>query len=150
MTHTYHQLLYHLIWSTKERKSVIRKEYHDRFFPYLGGIFRSLECAPIQIGGMPDHVHALVSIPPRISISEIVRNSKVSSSKWLKDNYPELDSFSWQEGYGAFTVSSSSEQAVIQYIQNQENHHRERDFREEFLGLLKKHRVSFDEKYLWK
>ena len=150
MTHTFHQLLYHLVWSTTERKPFISKEYQDQFFRYLGGTFRSLQCPPIQIGGMPDHVHILVSIPPKSSISEIIRNAKVSSSKWLKGTYLDLDTFSWQEGYGAFSVSTSNKLAVIQYILNQEKHHKKYDFREEFLGLLKKHGISFDEKYLWR
>ena len=150
MSHTYHQLLYHIVWSTKQRLPLIIPEYKDRLYVYMGGIFRSLGCHPIQIGGMPDHIHAFVAIPPTSTISEIVRNIKVSTNKWLSHTFPNAKSFSWQDGYGAFSVSLSNKDSVIKYIQNQEVHHKQRDFKDEFIELLNRHGVEFDKKYLWR
>ena len=99
---------------------------------------------------MPDHVHVLTAIPPTISIAEVIRNVKVSATKWVKETCPDSANFAWQEGYGAFSVSSSNHEAIVNYIRNQKNHHKDRDFRDEFLALLNKHGIEFDEKYLWK
>ncbi len=150
MTHTYYQLLYHLVWSTKERRRLITTDLQNRLYKYMGGIFRSLKCFPILFGGMPDHVHLCVEIPPRYAPADIVRKVKISSSKCVHQNFPMHTDFEWQEGYGAFSVSPSYREAVLQYIRNQEIHHKKRDFREEFLWLLQNHAVKYDEKYLWK
>jgi len=150
MTHTYYQLLYHLVWSTKERRPLITADLQNRLYEYIGGTFRSLKCFPILFGGIHDHVHLCVEIPPKYALADIVRNVKVSSSKWVRQNFPIKKEFEWQEGYGAFSVSPSCKEAVLQYIKNQEIHHKERNFREEFLLLLQKHAVKYDEKYLWK
>ena len=99
---------------------------------------------------MPDHVHLCVEIPPRFALADIMRNAKVSSSKWVHQNFLMCKDFEWQEGYGAFSVSPSSREAVLQYIRNQETHHKKCDFREEFLWLLQNNAVKYDEKYLWK
>jgi len=150
MSHTYYQQFYHLIWSTKDRKPLILESHQNRIYTYLGGVFRSLKCYPIQIGGMTDHVHALVIIPPTVLVVEAIRNVKVSTSKWISQNFSEIQEFSWQEGYGSFTVSSSHKEMVTNYIQNQKIHHQKYDFKTEFIKILKKYEISFDEKYLWK
>lgn len=150
MTHTYYQLLYHLVWVTKERRSLIRTDLQNRLYEYMGGTFRELKCYPLLIGGMPDHIHACVEIPSGTALSDVLRTVKVSSTKWIRENFPLASEFAWQEGYGAFSVSVSSKEAVLRYISNQEEQHKKYDFREEFLLLLRNHGVSYDEKYLWK
>jgi len=116
----------------------------------MAGTFRSLKCYCILIGGMPDHIHVCTEIPPSLNISDVMRNVKVSTSKWIKHTFSAGHDFEWQEGYGAFSVSASNKNALLQYIKNQEQHHRKYDFREEFLLLLQKNGVQYDEKYLWK
>jgi REP element-mobilizing transposase RayT len=150
MSHTYCQLLYHLVWSTKNRSPSIPSSFEERLHCYIGGAFKTKQCLPLQIGGMPDHVHVLVSIPPTILLSEIVRNVKVCTTKWMQQTDLINENFSWQEGYGAFSVSASNREGVTNYIQQQKEHHKKHNFKEEFLMLLGKHGIAFDEKYLWK
>lgn len=102
------------------------------------------------MGGMPDHIHILVEIPPILSLTETIRYVKVGATKWLHQNIQEAHQFEWQEGYGAFAVSASIKPKVIEYIQNQETHHKTRDFKEEFLQLLKLSGIEFDPQYLWR
>jgi putative transposase len=150
MAHTYTQLLYHLIWSTKERRNSIEPIFQQRLYQYIGGIAKDLDGSLLEIGGMPDHIHLLTLVPPKIGLSDFVKQVKVGSTKWLRDHVPGAWAFAWQQGYGAFSVSRSNEDAVAQYIANQEEHHKKKDFRDEFLGLLRVHEVTFDEKYLWR
>ncbi len=152
MSHTYFQLYYHLVWSTKERLPLIENDFKDDLYAYLGGTIRSKGGHLIQIGGMPDHIHLCVFLPSNVTIADIVRNAKISSTKWVHQtcSKPKLGDFSWQEGYGAFSVSKSNCDTVVEYIQNQSKHHRTRSFREEFIDMLIKHEIEFDEKYLWK
>lgn len=150
MSHTYIQLFYHLIWSTKNRELSIPSAFEERLHEYLGGAFKTKMCSPLQIGGMADHIHALVTIPPTASVAEIVRNVKVTTTKWVHEINPQCKNFGWQEGYGAFSVSASKQEVVMNYIKNQKEHHQGRSFKEEFLILLNQHGVEYDEKYLWK
>jgi putative transposase len=150
MTHTYYEHLYHLVWSTKDRQPLIPNEIKERFYHYLVGAFRTTGCLSIQIGGMPDHIHILASIPPKFAVSEIIRDVKICSTKWVNATLPECKSFAWQEGFGAFTVSPSEAESVIQYILNQEEHHKKVTFREEFIAFLEKFEIHYDEAYLWK
>jgi REP element-mobilizing transposase RayT len=103
----------------------------------------------IQIGGVEDHVHALVMAPPSMAPSEIVKHIKVESSQWIHEEFPALRGFGWQDGYGAFTVSKSNAPSVVSYIQNQRAHHQTQTFQEEYLDFLKKAGVEYDERYLW-
>ncbi len=114
----------------------------------MSGIIRNQDGRTIEIGGMPDHVHCLARFPARKSVSDMVRAIKSDSSSWVNREMPG-GRFAWQTGYGAFTVSPSQVASVSQYIRTQEEHHRERSFKMEFLSLLKKHGVEFDERYLW-
>ena len=150
MAHTFHQHYYHLIWSTKERRPLILNEHKERIFEFLGGSLRTLGCASLQAGGMNDHIHILAGIPPKIAVSEIVKDIKVASSKWINSTFPKAAGFSWQEGYGSFSVSTSQKNAVLNYIQNQEKHHKVKSFREEFIELLDLHEIEYDVEYLWK
>ena len=148
MSHTYTNLLTHIVFSTKERLPLISPEIKLELFAYLGGLVKELKGKPIIINGMSDHVHILASLPPIISTAEAMRFIKANSSKWVTQKFGKP--FEWQKGYGAFSVSRSNVDAVYKYIQNQEQHHQKFDFRTEFIGFLNKNDVEFDEQFLWK
>jgi putative transposase len=141
-------LLVHSIFSTKDRRPFLRsKELRNEIYAYMAGILKNLECHPIKIGGVEDHVHILSSLSKNIAFSELIGRVKGSSSKRLKEK--GVHGFAWQNGYGAFSVSESNVEAVIAYIADQAEHHRKFSFQEEIRELLKRHRVSFDERYVW-
>jgi len=140
---------FHCVFSTKERRPLITPELHKRLWPYLGGIARDNGMKAIEIGGVADHVHMLISIPATMAVSKAMQLIKGGSSKWIHDTFPEQHQFAWQEKYGAFSVSVSQLDVIVEYIQNQEEHHRKKTFQEEFLSLLKKHNIEYDERYLW-
>jgi len=140
---------YHCVFSTKERRPLITPGLQERLWPYLGGIARQNEMKAIEIGGVADHVHILLSLPSTLSIAKAMQLIKGGSSKWVHESFPEHRLFGWQVKYGAFSVSVSQLDKTVQYIQCQAEHHRKMTFQEEFLALLKKHRVIYDERYLW-
>jgi REP element-mobilizing transposase RayT len=148
MSHTYTSLQYHLVFSTKDRRPLLSKELMGRVHTYTGGIVRNMQGEPICIGGTEDHVHALFSLKPNCCISDAACTIKANSSKWIHETFPTLP-FGWQEGYGAFTVSRIKVGAMAAYIQNQEEHHRKSSFQEEFLSLLQRHGIAYEERYLW-
>ena len=137
----------HLIWSTKDRAPLILDPITPDLYSYIGGIARNEKCVSLATGGMPDHVHLLVSLSREITIAEIVRTIKAASSKWMHDHGHH--DFQWQAGYGAFSVSRSNLDEVRAYIARQKEHHREVSFRDEYLAFLKRHDIAFDERYLW-
>jgi putative transposase len=140
---------FHCVFSTKQRQRIITPELRERLRPFLGGIARQNKMKAIEIGGVEDHVHVLLSLPSTIAISKAVQLIKGGSSKWVHENFPEHRLFSWQEKYGAFSASMSQLDSIIEYIRNQEAHHRTMTFQEEFLTLLKKHQIEYDERYIW-
>ena len=148
MSHTYTNLLTHIVFSTKERLPLMTNEIKPELFAYLGGLVKESKGKPVIINGMSDHVHLLVSLPPNISMSDALRFIKANSSKWVSQKFRKP--FEWQKGYGAFSVSRSNIDAVYKYIHNQEIHHQKFDFETEFIALLEKNDVDFDEKFLWK
>ena len=148
MSHTYTNLLTHVVFSTKERLPLITSEIKSELFAYIGGLVKELKGKPVIVNGMSDHVHLLVSLPPTVDVSEAMRFVKANSSKWISQKFGKP--FEWQKGYGAFSVSRSNVDQVVKYIQNQEQHHRKFDFRTEFIALLRKNDVEFDEQFLWK
>jgi REP element-mobilizing transposase RayT len=141
---------FHCVFSTKERRRLIAPELRDRLWPFLGGIARQNKMKAIEIGGVEDHVHILLSLPSTMAISKTLQLIKGGSSKWIHETFPEHRLFAWQEEYGAFSVSVSQLDKTIECIKGQEAHHRKMTFQEEFLALLKKHRIEYDERYLWK
>lgn len=149
MSHTYTSLLYHLVFSTKGREPWLSEEIQPRVWAYIGGIARENGMTALSVGGITDHVHALVMTKPTILVSRMLQLLKGGSSHWIHETFPELKRFAWQDGYGAFTVSKSGIPGVISYIQNQKEHHRSKTFQEEYLELLQKHEIEYDEKYLW-
>ncbi len=140
-------ILVHLIFSTRDRHPYLAPQIRDDLFAYCGGILRNLEVPLLQIGGVEDHVHLLLQLPRTLTTAQLVEKLKTSTSKWLKTK--GLANFSWQAGYGAFSVSPSEAEDVVQYIRNQEEHHRKVSFQEEYRELLKEAGISWDEKYVW-
>ena len=141
---------FHCVFSTKERQRFIAPELRDRLWPFLGGIVRQNKMKAIEIGGVDDHVHLLISLPATMTISKAMQLIKGGSSKWIHETFPDQHRFAWQDEYGAFSVSVSQLDKIIRYIKGQEEHHRRVTFQEEFLALLQKHRIEYDERYLWK
>jgi putative transposase len=141
VAHSFSRIHLHLVFSTKDRRNAIAKEWQPRLWAYLGGICRNHEIIPLAIGGTENHVHLLIQLPPTIAPAKAVALLKANSSKWMGE---QGHAFSWQEGYGAFSVSSSNLDRVIRYIQDQDAHHRKTNFEDEFRALLRKHGVEYD------
>jgi putative transposase len=146
MGSTYYSLHYHWVCSTKERRPFLRGDWRPLFHEYLGGTVRGLAGVPMKIGGVQDHVHALIGLKPTHCISDFVRELKKASSVWASTHHEAQ--FEWQEGYSIFAVSASRMEAVSQYIERQEEHHRERSFEQELKELLERNGVHYDPKYL--
>ena len=149
MSHSYSSSLFHCVFSTKDRKKTISSEIQERLWSYLGGIARRNKMKALAIGGVEDHIHILLSLPSTVALSKAIQLIKGGSSKWAHETFPDLRNFSWQEGYGAFSVGISQMPDTIAYIESQEEHHRKRDFKEEFLAFLEKHQIEYDAKYVW-
>ena len=139
----------HYVFSTKERRPWITPQLRERLWPYLGGIARQNDMKAIEVGGVADHVHILLSLPSTLSLAKGMQLIKGGSSKWVHETFSEQRLFGWQTKYGAFTVSASLLEKTIDYIKTQEEHHKKMTFQEEFMLLLKKHRIAYDERYLW-
>ena len=146
MSHTYAQNVIHVVFSTKDRRKLISGEIRPQMWAYTTGICKKLDILVLAVGGMEDHIHFLLQIPPTVALAKAVLAIKSNSSRWANE---EGVKFAWQQGYGAFSVSSSIVPVVIRYIQNQESHHRRMSFDAEFLALLKKHKIEFDPKYVF-
>ena len=146
MAHSYSNLVYHIVYGTKDRRPLIDEAFRPRLYEYLGGTIRGLKGICLEVGGVQDHVHVLVKLSPTIAVSELLEKLKANSSKWAKS--VKLD-FGWQAGYSAFTVSESQVGRVRDYIQNQAAHHRKSTFEEEIVALLRAHGVPYDSKHLW-
>lgn len=141
--------LLHLVYSTKNRQPWIPEEHRQDLFAYKAGIFKNWESPAIIIGGVEDHVHALFSLSKNFALKDIVEEVKKSSSKWMKAQGPRNKKFYWQAGYAAFSVSQSNLEAVRRYIEGQEERHRKMTYQEELRALCRKHKVAFDERYVW-
>ena len=144
---SYTNLLYHIVYATKERAPLITSALRPRLHEYLGGTVRGLNGVPIEINGMADHVHLLVRMKPVLSVSEFLSKLKSNFSGWARRQ--TSGRFGWQARYAAFTVSESQVERVRRYIRNQEEHHRKTSFEEEFKALLRAHGIDFDEAHLW-
>ena len=149
MANTYSQLNIHCVFAVKYRENIITENFRDELHSYLAGTLQNKGIFSLAVGGWLDHVHIFFELPPRLCISDIVRDLKISSGKWINDNRFVKGKFQWQSGYGAFSYSKSQRNNVIQYIKNHEEHHKRKTFREEYLELLKKFEISFDEAYLF-
>ncbi len=149
MANTYSQIYIHLVFAVKNRHALIRKEWQDSLEKYITGIVQTQQHKLLAIGSMPDHIHILIGYKITQLIPDLVENIKTSSNAWVKTNKLSKFKFEWQKGYGAFSHSRSQLDSVIKYILNQEQHHKKKTFREEYLEMLKKYDVSFKEEYLF-
>lgn len=148
MANTYTQLLYHIVFSTKNRERAITAERRDDLYRYMWGIHRNLKCHLYRIGGTDDHVHILTSIHPTLALSKYIEQVKTSSTHWVRDENIFPGWPGWQDGYSGFTISNRDKDPVIEYIKGQEAHHLRTTFLEEYRALLAEHGVEFDERYL--
>ena len=148
MANTYSSLFLHVVFSTKNRTPWIVPEIQTRVWSYIGGVARTHNLTAIQIGGVEDHVHALVLARPVHSPSEIAKWLKAESSKWIHAEFDQMRTFAWQDGYGAFSVSRSNVPAVVDYIERQRDHHCKESFEREYERLMKLHGVDYDPVYL--
>lgn len=150
MANTYTQLHIHIIFAVKYREGVIQQSWREELYKYIAGIIQAHNHKLIAINGMPDHIHILIGMRPTQSLSELLQDIKGSSSKWINEKKFVRGKFEWQEGYGAFSYGKSQLKTVIEYIENQEEHHKKRTFREEYIAFLEKFEVDYDEKYIFK
>jgi len=139
----------HCVFSTKDRHKTMSPQLQERLWPYLGGIARKNGIKALEIGGVEDHVHLLLSLPATMGVAKAMQLLKGGSSKWVHDNLPRLMAFAWQDGYGAFSIGKSQVEDTVDYIRSQTTHHRRVTFQEEFLAFLKKHEIEYDERYIW-
>ena len=150
MSRSFSSVHIHLVFSTKDRRPFLREPgLRSEMHRYLGGVSKALDCQPLIVGGIADHVHILAGLGKTRSQAEWVRELKMVSSTWIKERQPKLADFAWQGGYGAFSVDTSSIERVRNYIARQEEHHRVRTFQDEFRDLLRDHGIEWDEEYIW-
>ncbi len=150
MAKSYTNLIYHLVFSTKDRAPLITPITQTRLYDYIGGIIRNLGGISLGINGVADHVHVLAKLRADKALSDVLRDLKANASGWMHDVFPDSKDFAWQNGYGAFTVSASQVAAVQRYIARQAEHHQQNSFADEFTELLRLNEIEFDERYLWK
>lgn len=139
----------HIIFSTKLRVPLILESIENELYSYIGGICKQLECYPVKIGGYIDHIHILCMLSKKIPLMKLLEEIKAHSSKWIKTKDDTLKKFYWQNGYGAFSVNPYEIDKVVEYIENQKEHHRKKTFQDEYRAFLKKYKVEFDERYIW-
>lgn len=144
----YTQILYQLVFGTKNRERTLDEEHRKELFKYILGILENKNCHLYQINGVEDHLHILTHIHPSVSLADLIKDIKLASSKFIKENnlFPSFKG--WQDGYGAFTYSIDQKDVLINYIKNQQEHHKVKTFREEYIELLKENHIEYDEKYL--
>ncbi|MFO7845299.1 MAG: IS200/IS605 family transposase [Balneolaceae bacterium] len=145
---TYTQILYQIVFSTKNRKPALIKKNREKLFKDIWGILKNKKCHLYRINGVEDHLHIVTHLHPTISLSNLIKDIKLGSSSYIKEHQLFPDFMGWQEGYAAFTYTIKEKKRVIRYVQNQEEHHKKMTFKEELIAMLKEHNVEFDEKYL--
>jgi REP element-mobilizing transposase RayT len=149
MPHSYVSSLYHVVFSTKERRKQIDADLQPRLWSYLGGIARENDMKALAVGGVENHVHLLLSLPSTLAVAKALQLLKGGSSKWVHDEFPAQRDFAWQEGYGAFSIGVSQLDDTVRYIANQAEHHRTKSFEEEFIAFLERHGIAYDPRYVW-
>ena len=139
----------HIVFSTKHREDFIDESIEKELFAYIAVLCKDFESTALQIGGTDNHIHILCLLSRKIALMKLVQEIKAHSSKWIKTKGRKYDDFFWQEGYGAFSVSEKNIFPTINYIKNQRNQHQQQSFKDELLEILEKHKIKYDEKYLW-
>jgi REP element-mobilizing transposase RayT len=150
MANTYTQIYIHVVFAVQERAGILKKEWREELFKYIAGILRNQGVKLLAIGGVEDHIHSLLALNPKIALSDMIRDVKANSSKFINEKGFVRGKFYWQEGFGAFSYSRSQIDKVAKYILNQEKHHDTKSFRDEYIEFLNKFEVDYDEKYLFK
>jgi REP element-mobilizing transposase RayT len=149
MANTYHQVYIQAVFAVKYREAVLDKEWRSDVFGVIGNLINETGCKTIIVNGIEDHVHCFFGLKPSVSISEIMKVVKAKSSKYINDNKLLLNRFEWQEGYGAFSYSRTQIDSVFNYIKNQETHHAKSTFKEEYIAILEKFEIPYDERYIF-
>ena len=149
MSQSLSNILVHIIFSTKLSKPFVAQAIQNELYSYMASILKDCDCSPIIIGGIEDHVHVLCRLSKTRSMSSVIEDVKKKSSKWIKTRGIEYKNFYWQNGYGAFSIGESQVKTLKEYIQDQEEHHRKKSFKEEFREILNRYEVGYDERYLW-
>lgn len=149
MANTYHQIYIQAIFAVKYREALITNEYKSKIFSVIGNLINETGCKTIIVNGVEDHVHCFLTLKPTVSISELMKIIKGKSSKYINDHNLTKSKFEWQEGYGVFSYSRSHIDAVYKYIANQEKHHKNQSFNEEYLTFLDRFQISFDKKHVF-
>ena len=149
MANTYTQLYFHVVFAVKGRKSLISYTWETELYKYISGIITNKNQKLMIINGMPNHIHLLIGTKPNCNLSDLIRDIKANSSKWINENRFIAGRFEWQNGFGAFTISQSGLDKVIHYIKNQKEHHRIKSFKEEYVEFLEDYKIDFEEKYLF-
>ena len=149
MSNTFTALHCPAVFSTKHRESWLAPNIEERVWRYLAGLAQAKGIKTLQVGGVDDHIHMLLGLPSTQAISKAMQLLKGGSSAWIKDTFPGMRGFAWQDGYGAFAVSKSLVPTVADYIQRQREHHRVTTFQEEFRAFLDRHAIAYDEQHLW-
>ncbi len=139
----------HMIWSTKNRQRALDPQWAGRLYAFLASIAIAKKAKLIEVNSEPDHIHLYIAMPSTVTIAEMINALKANSSRWIHENFANRRFFSWQEGYAALSVGPSEEQAVLHYIRNQREHHRKRDFQQEFLEILRRHGIEYDPRYVF-
>ena len=150
MANTYYQLYYHIVFAVSNREATIMESWREELYKYITGAIRNQGCELIAIGGMADHIHILVQIPPKITISSFVQSLKIQSTNWINEKHFCKGKFGWQEGYGAFTASRSHVPQIKNYIFNQKSHHKQKAFVEEYITMLNGYGVEYNKDYIFK
>lgn len=149
MPNTFSQIYIQIVFAVKFRKSLIHSSWEDELYKYITGIIQNKGQKLIAINGMPDHIHIFIGMKPNCNLSELVREIKKSSNSYIKDNNFTKSNFQWQEGFGIFSYSQSHIDNVVKYINNQKQHHSKQTFKQEYIEILKKFEIEYDEKYLF-
>lgn len=149
MANTYSQINIHCVFAVKGRENLILKGFKNELFQYISGILKNIQIYPLAVGGWKDHVHIFFELKPDSKISEIISTVKSSSSKWINSKKLVKGKFEWQEGYSAFSYSRSQRNYIIKYIENQENHHKEKSFKEEYLEFLKINHIDYNPNFIF-
>ncbi|MGO3155812.1 MAG: IS200/IS605 family transposase [Mesonia sp.] len=149
MANTYTQLYFHIVFAVKGRNNLISINWEEELYKYITGIISNKNQKLMIVNGMPNHIHLLIGTKPNCNLSDLVRDLKANSSKWINEKRFVRGKFEWQRGFGAFTVSQSGVSNVMKYIKGQKKHHNQKTFREEYIEFLKTYEIDFDDKYVF-
>ena len=149
MANTYTQLYFHIVFAVKGRSNYISEQWKDELYKYISGIIANKDQKLMIVNGVPNHIHLLIGTKPNCNLSDLIRDIKANSSKWINEKKFTNFHFEWQTGFGAFTVSQSVVPNVIEYFKNQEEHHRKKTFKEEYVEFLKAYQIDFKDEYLF-